>query len=139
MRRQVMPLLRVLAQYEIPQPPGPPLVELLYVYAVPLWGSVLGYVLALAFAGKARREWLARGGVMAGIVFLLGVGLLGNFAFNVVGGALADATDGSRGSLESFTAIGVTAALMPYCTGRIFRWQDGGDVDGEGDEARPAT
>jgi hypothetical protein len=33
-------LLHVLAQYEVPGPPGPPMVELLYEFAVPLWGSV---------------------------------------------------------------------------------------------------
>lgn len=126
-----MLLLHVLAQYEVPERSGPPLVELLYEFAVPLWGSVLGYALALALAGKPRREWLARGGVMVGITFLLGVGLVGNFAFNVVGGALADATDGKRGTLESFAAIGVTAAVLPYCAGRIFRWERGAEADTE--------
>lgn len=127
-------MIRVLAQYEVPERPGPPLVELLYEFAVPLWGSVLGYALALVLANKRQREWLSRGGVMMGIVFLLGVLLVGNFAFHVIGGALADATDGRRGSLESFTAVGVTTALIPLCAGRIFRkvCEDEADAAGDG-------
>lgn len=97
------------------------MVELLYSFTIPVYGAILGYALALALARPNRRTWLAKGSTMLGIVLLLGAGVVGNFGHHVVGGFVADATDGGHGTLEAVASIAFTAAAMPYCIGRFFR------------------
>lgn len=97
------------------------MVELLYSFTIPVYGAVLGYALALSMARPHRRKWLGKGSTVLGTVFLLGAGLVGNFGHHVIGGFVADATDGRHGTLEAVVAIAFTAVAMPYCIGWFFR------------------